>query len=350
MKNDERTFIALDLGTSNILAYIEKHGIVFNEPSIMAYELFTNTLLALGQAAYELRGKTSDNVEMIVPIKDGVITDLEATKDLLKHIFSKIKFLNEWKNSIVLLACPSSITEIEKNALKQVAFDMKAEIVIVEEEVKMAALGAGINIELAKGNIVVDIGGGTTDVALISAGSIIISKSIKLAGNALDEEVKKYIKSEYNVLIGSKTAEKVKIELGSLSKLKSEKTMSVFGRDVVSGLPREALVSSEEIRGVFINTFSGITNTVIEIMEQTPPELAGDIILNGFTLCGGGALIKGIKEYFNEVFSIKCSISQNPLTGVVDGAKEYYKALLNRIEKDYYGKNALLLKRESQYL
>jgi len=197
---------------------------------------------------------------------------------------------------------------------------------------------------------VVDIGGGTTDVALISAGSIIISKSIKLAGNALDEEVKKYIKSEYNVLIGSKTAEKVKIELGSLSKLKSEKTMSVFGRDVVSGLPREALVSSEEIRGVFINTFSGITNTVIEIMEQTPPELAGDIILNGFTLCGGGALIKGIKEYFNEVFSIKCSISQNPLTGVVDGAKEYYKALLNRIEKDYYGKNALLLKRESQYL
>ncbi|ARU90887.1 cell shape determining protein MreB [Spiroplasma clarkii] len=348
MKSEDRTFIALDLGTSNILAYVGKQGIVYNEPSIMAYDTLTNTLLALGHEAYDMFGKTHDHIQMIVPIKDGVITDLDAAKDLLKHVFSKLKMLNDWKNSIILLACPSEVTELERTALKQVAYDMGADIVIVEEEVKMAAVGAGINIDLAKGNVVIDIGGGTTDIAIISAGDIIISRSTKLAGNALNEEIKKYIRSEYNVLIGSKTAENVKIELGSLAKYKGERTMSVFGRDVVSGLPKEALISSEEVRNVLVNAFGRITNMIIELMENTPPELAGDIITNGFTLCGGGALLRGIKEYFTGIFSVPCTVSPNPLTGVVEGCKIWEKVILKRLENDYYGKGARKVKKGSQ--
>ncbi|QBQ08219.1 rod shape-determining protein MreB [Spiroplasma gladiatoris] len=348
MKLEDRTFIALDLGTSNILAYVGKQGIVYDEPSIMAYDTFTNELVALGQEAYEMVGKTHESIRMIVPIRDGVITDLEAAKDLLKHIFAKLKMLNDWKNSIILLACPSGVTELEREALKQVAYDMGAEIVLVEEEVKMAALGAGLNIDLPRGNVVIDIGGGTTDIAIISAGDVVISRSVKVAGNFFDEEIKKYIRSEYNVTIGDRTAENVKKELGSLSKYKGEKTMSVFGRDIVSGLPKEAVISSEEIRNVLVNSFSVITDLLIGLMENTPPELAGDIITNGFMICGGGSKIRGIKEYFNGIFSVPCTLSPNPLTGVVEGAKGFQKIINRRLEAGYYGKNAKDVKKGSQ--
>lgn len=352
MKIEERTFIALDLGTSNILAYVGNQGIVYDEPSIMAYDNMTNNLIALGTEAYDMLGKTHENIRMVVPIRDGVITDLDAAKDMLKHVFSKLKMLNDWKNSIILLACPSEVTELEREALKQVAYDMGAEIVLVEEEVKMAAIGAGVDIELPKGNVVIDIGGGTTDIAIISAGDVVISRSIKVAGNSFDEEIKKYIRSEYNVTIGEKTAENVKKELGSLSKYKGERTMSVFGRDIVSGLPKEAIISSEEIRNVLVSSFSRITDLLIELMENTPPELAGDIISNGFTICGGGSLIRGIKDYFGGIFSVPCTISTNPLTGVVEGAKVFQKTINRRIENDYYGKNAKDAKKSnnSQYL
>ncbi|AHB36840.1 rod shape-determining protein [Spiroplasma apis] len=348
MKFEDRTFIALDLGTSNILAYVGNQGIVYDQPSIMAYDNMTNSLTALGSEAYEMMGKTHENIRMVVPIKDGVITDLEAAKDLLKHVFSKLKMLNDWKNSIILISCPSEVTELERDALKQVAYDMGAEIVVVEEEVKMAAVGAGINIDIPKGNVVIDIGGGTTDIAIISAGDVIISRSIKIAGNAFDEEIKKYIRSEYNVTIGDKTAENVKKELGSLAKYKGERTMSVFGRDIVSGLPKEAIISSEEIRNVLVNSFSRITDLLIELMENTPPELAGDIITNGFMICGGGSKIRGIREYFNGIFSVPCKLSPNPLTGVVEGAKAFRKVINRRIEVGYYGKNAKDAKKGSQ--
>jgi rod shape-determining protein MreB len=168
---------------------------------------------------------------------------------------------------------------------------MGGELVIVEEEVKMSAIGAGIDIELPKGNVVIDIGGGTTDIAIISANDIIISRSVKVAGNVFNEEIKKYIRSEYNV------SENVKMELGSLTKYKGERNISVYGQDIVSGLPKEVIISSEEVRNVFVNAFSRITDLLIEVMENTPPELAGDIITNGLTICGGGAMIRGIKDY-----------------------------------------------------
>jgi rod shape-determining protein MreB len=307
----------------------------------------TNNLLALGQEAYDMLGKTHENISLVVPIRDGVITDLDAARDMLKHIFEKLKMINDWKDSIILLACPSGVTELERDALKQVAYDMGGELVIVEEEVKMSAIGAGIDIELPKGNVVIDIGGGTTDIAIISANDIIISRSVKVAGNVFNEEIKKYIRSEYNVSIGERTSENVKMELGSLTKYKGERNISVYGQDIVSGLPKEVIISSEEVRNVFVNAFSRITDLLIEVMENTPPELAGDIITNGLTICGGGAMIRGIKDYFTGIFNIPCKISSNPLVGVVEGAQAFYKVINKRLMEGYYGKNGDTLRRKN---
>ncbi|KAJ3617133.1 hypothetical protein Zmor_008862 [Zophobas morio] len=224
---------------------------------------------------------------------------------------------------------------------------MGGELVIVEEEVKMSAIGAGIDIELPKGNVVIDIGGGTTDIAIISANDIVISRSVKVAGNVFDEEIRKYVRSEYNVAVGERTAENVKKELGSLSKYKGERSVSIYGQDIVSGLPKEVIISSEEVRNVFVNAFSRITDLLIEVMENTPPELAGDIIGNGLTICGGGALVRGIKDYFTGIFNIPCRISPNPLTGVVEGAQIYQKVVNTRLSNDYYGKNGNALRRKN---
>ncbi|WP_338972244.1 rod shape-determining protein [Spiroplasma endosymbiont of Panorpa germanica] len=350
MKLEERQFISLDLGTSNVLAYVSKKGIVYNEPSIMAYDNLTNTLVALGNDAYEMVGKTNENTRMVVPIKDGIIADMEAAKDLLKNIFNKLKMMDIWKGSVVLLACPSGVTELERDALKLVAMDLGAEMVVVEEEVKLAAIGAGININLPKGNVIIDIGGGTTDVAILASGEVVASKSIKIAGTSFDDDIKKYIRSEYNVNIGSKSAENIKIQLGSLGKYNAERSMSVYGRDIVSGLPKEALVSGEEIRNVLINSFSKITDLFIELLETTPPELAGDIIKNGIILCGGGSLIRNVEKYFTDIFSIPCKVAKDPLLAVINGSKECEKIIYTKIENGFYGKNGQRLKEINKFM
>lgn len=321
----KREFVALDLGTSNVLAYLGGQGIIYNEPSVIAYDTYTGSIVASGELASEMIGKTNDGVRMVVPLVDGVIADLDAAKDLIKIIFSRIKLSEILKNALVVLACPSGVTELERGALKQVVIDMGARNVLIEEEVKLSAVGAGINISLASGHLVIDIGGGTTDIAILSAGDIIISKSIKIAGNQFDDEIRKYIRAEYNVLIGLKTAEKIKIEIGSLVKIDNGRTYRAFGRDVISGLPREVVVSPDEVKNALLSPLSKITDLVVEVMEHTPAELAGDIIRNGITICGGGALLKGIDSYFESIFQLKTSVPAEPLMTVIDGAKEYEK-------------------------
>lgn len=335
-KEIKRPFISLDLGTSNILAYVSGQGIVYNQPSLMAYANDTNKLIAIGEQAYELVGKTSDNIRLVTPLVDGVIADLDAAKDLLEQIFNRLKMMNLWKNSVVLLACPSGVTELERDALKMVAKDMGAELVVVEEEVKMSAVGAGINVELAQGHLVVDIGGGTTDIAIISAGDIVISRSVKVAGNAFNDEILKYVRSEYNISIGIVTAENIKKTVGSLVKYPNERSIQIYGRDIVSGLPKEAKVNSEEIRNILLSSFSKITDTVIEIMENTPPELAGDIMKNGMVLCGGGALVRNADKYFFDIFQLPTKIAADPLSCVIEGTKEYEKVIMKRIEEGFY--------------
>ncbi|WP_253301534.1 rod shape-determining protein [Spiroplasma endosymbiont of Phyllotreta cruciferae] len=327
------SFLALDLGTANTVAYVSGQGIVYNEPSMMAYDTLSNSLIALGNEAYKMVGKTHEHIRMVTPLVDGVISDMDAAQDLLKHIFSRLKLSGIWKNSLVILACPSGVTELERGALKAIAKDMGASHVLVEEEVKLAALGAGLNIGLAQGNLVIDIGGGTTDIAIISAGDIVISKSVKVAGKHLDQEIQKYIRAEYNVLIGIRTAEQIKKEIGALVKIINEKTVRAFGRDIITGLPREVMIKPEEIKNVLLAPFSRITDLLVEVLEQTPPELAGDVIRNGITICGGGALIRGIVKYFESIFQLKVKAANDPLMCVIDGAKTYEKNLGAVIER-----------------
>ncbi|AHF61548.1 rod shape-determining protein MreB [Spiroplasma mirum ATCC 29335] len=331
----EYSFLALDLGTANTVAYVAGQGIVYNEPSIMAYDTLSNSLVALGEEAYKMIGKTHDHIKMVTPLVDGVISDMDAAQDLLKHIFGKLKMTGIWKNSLVILACPSGVTELERSALKVIAKDMGASYVLVEEEVKLAALGAGINIGLAQGNLVIDIGGGTTDIAILSAGDIVKSKSVKVAGKHFDQEIQKYIRAEYNVLIGIRTAEQIKKDIGALVKIVNEKPIRAFGRDIITGLPREVMIKPEEIKNVLLAPFSRITDLLVEVLEETPPELAGDVIRNGITICGGGTLIRGIVKYFESIFQLKVRAAQDPLMCVIDGAKTYEKnldAVIERIE------------------
>ncbi len=234
------------------------------------------------------------------------------------------------------MACPSGVTELERDALKLVAKGMGASLVVIEEEVKMSAVGAGLNVELPQGHLVIDIGGGTTDIAIISAGEIVVSRSAKVAGKYFNDEILKYIRSEYNVSIGIVTAEKVKKTIGSLVKYPNERSIQIYGRDIVSGLPKEAKIGSEEIRNVLLSAFSKITDVVIEVMENTPPELAGDIMRNGIMLCGGGALIRNIDKYFFDIFQLPTKIAADPLSCVIEGTKAYEKVVLRHIEEGMY--------------
>lgn len=333
---DEKTFISLDLGTANVLAYVSGQGIIFNEPSLVAYDMDTNSIHAIGNAAYEMIGKTASNISLTRPLVEGVIADMEATEDLLKHIFSRLNKAKIWKDAVVLMACPSGVTELEREAIKGVALEMGASLVVVEEESKMAAIGAGINIELPEGNLVIDIGGGTTDAAVISSSQIVVSRSIKNAGQHFNEEIRKYIRSEYNIAIGIKTAENVKKDIGSLVKYLNERTINIYGRDIVSGLPREIRITSEEIRNILLNSFSKITDMIIELLENTPPELTGDIMKNGITICGGGSLIRNIDKYFFDVFQLPTKVAPSPLMCVIEGTKQFEKVIRKRIDRGVY--------------
>ncbi|WP_339022755.1 rod shape-determining protein [Spiroplasma endosymbiont of Crioceris asparagi] len=325
--DEDKNFVALDLGTANVIAYLGRQGIIYNEPSQIAYNILTNSIHSIGKEAYEMLGKTNENIRVITPLVDGVIADLDAAKDLLRTIFARMNTNNLLKNALVVLACPSSVTELEKNALREVVKEMGTTDtdILVEEEVKLSAIGAGINIDSPRGSLVMDIGGGTTDIAVIGSGEIIFSKSIKIAGNFFDEEIRKYIRSEYNILIGPKTAETIKKDLGSLYKTDTSRKFKAFGRDIISGLPREVLISQNEIKNVLLSPFSKIVDLIVDILENTTPELAGDVVNNGLVVCGGGALIRGIDEYLKSIFQFKVQVAQEPLMTVIDGAKEYEK-------------------------
>ena len=338
-KKKDRTFISLDLGTANIIAYIADQGVVFNEPSMIAYDNNTNEIVAVGIPAYNMSGKQPPNIRIVRPLLEGVVADMDAVIDLLKYVFKKLKLLNAWHKSIVLLACPSGITMIERIAIKNIAFDMGASIVVVEEETKMAAIGAGINIDMPKGHLVIDIGGGTTDASIISSGETIISKSIKIAGQQIDNEIYKYIRGEYNIAVGFRTAEELKKALGSLQTYAGEARQTIYGRDIVTGLPRGIQIKASEIRNIMLNSFSRIVDMIIEVLEATPPQLTGDIIENGITITGGGALIKKLDTYLNTIFNLKTRIAKNPLLCVIEGTKEYQKRVRLLILKGVYKEN-----------
>ena len=311
--------IGIDLGTANVLIYIKGQGIVLNEPSIVAIDSDTKKILAVGSQAREMLGRTPGKVQAIRPMKDGVIADFEVTEMMLNSFIRKVNGKSFLSRPRILICCPSNITQVEKNAIKEAAERTGARKVFLEEEPKIAAIGAGLDISKPSGNMVIDIGGGTTDIAILSLGDIVTSESIKIAGNTFDNDIIKYIKEKYKLLIGDRTAEEIKLEIGSVyPEIRNEK-MDVKGRDLVTGLPHTITLCSEEVEEALRESVYTIINAAKNVLEQTPPELAADIIDKGIVITGGGALIHGFEELLSHELKVPVFIAETPLTCVVEG-------------------------------
>ena len=312
--------IGIDLGTANVLIYVKGEGIVLNEPSVVAIDSETKRPLAVGKEAREMLGRTPGRVNAIRPMKDGVIADFEITEIMLNYFIRKINGKSFFSRPRILICCPSNITQVEKNAIKEAAERTGAKKVYLEEEPKVAAIGAGMDISKPSGNMVIDIGGGTTDIAILSLGGIVTSSSIKVAGNVFDSDIIKYIKDKYKLLIGDRTAEEIKVTVGTAFPGALNEKMEVRGRDLVTGLPHTITICSDEIEEALRESLYIIVNTAKQVLEQTPPELSADIMEKGIMLAGGGALLKGLDKLINHETNMPVHIAETPLDCVVLGA------------------------------
>lgn len=311
--------IGIDLGTANVLIYIKGQGIVLNEPSIVAIDSDTKRILAVGTQAREMLGRTPGKVLAIRPMKDGVIADFEVTEMMLNSFIRKINAKNFLSRPRILICCPSNITPVEKNAIKEAAERTGARKVFLEEEPKVAAVGAGLDITRPSGNMVIDIGGGTTDIAILSLGDIVNSESIKVAGNTFDNDIIKYIKDKYKLLIGDRTAEDIKLEIGTVYPEGKNEKMEVKGRDLVTGLPHTITLCGEEVEEALRESVYTIIHAAKNVLEQTPPELSADIIDKGIIVTGGGALINGFDKLLSHELKVPVFVAESPLTCVVEG-------------------------------
>ncbi len=311
--------IGIDLGTVNILIYVKGQGIVLSEPSVVVIDEDTKRPIAFGKEANDMLGRTPGKIKVIKPMKDGVIADFETTGMLLDYLLRKLKIKGSMFKPRILICCPANITEVEKSAIKDAAERTGAKRVFIEEEPKVAAIGAGLDISKPLGNMVVDIGGGTTDIAVLSLGNIVTSASIKTAGNTFDEEIINYIKSKYKLLIGEKTAERIKIEIGTVKNGNKKEKIDVKGGDVVGGLPKPITISSDEGCEALTPSITKIIDMVKVVLEQTPPELSADIIEKGIVLTGGGALLKNLPELMQEKLNVPVYIANDPLICVAEG-------------------------------
>ena len=311
--------IGIDLGTANVLIYIKGQGIVLNEPSVVAIDSETKKPLAVGREARDMLGRTPYKVNAIRPMKDGVIADIENTEIMLNYFINKVNGRGILSKPRILICCPSNITQVERNAIKEAAERTGAKKVFLEEEPKVAAIGAGLDISRPSGNMVIDIGGGTTDIAILSLGGIVNSASIKVAGNTFDSDIMKYIRDKYKLLIGDRTAEEIKLKLGNVYPDSLKEKMQVRGRDLVTGLPETITICSEEIEEALKESAYVIVNTAKRVLEQTPPELSADIIDKGIVITGGGALITGFSELLNHELNVPIFIAESPLTCVAEG-------------------------------
>ncbi|MGN1269064.1 MAG: rod shape-determining protein [Candidatus Aphodocola sp.] len=316
MKNKD---IGIDLGTANILIYVKGEGIVLSEPSVIAMDKETGKVLAIGQKAHEMLGRTPGSVIAIKPLKDGVIADFDKTEIMLDYFIKKIKGKTILSRPRILICCPSNITQVEKNAIREVAERTGAKKVYVEEEPKVAAVGAGLEIGMPSGNMVIDIGGGTTDIAVLSLNGIVYSESIKVAGNTFDVDIIKYIKNKYKLLIGEVTAEQIKIKIGTVIDQPKEKTMKVRGRDLLTGLPKTITISSSEIKEAIKDSANMIIHATKMVLEKIEPEISADIIDKGIVLTGGGALLDGLDKLIEKEIKVPTKIADSPLTCVAEG-------------------------------
>ncbi len=311
--------IGIDLGTSSTLVYVKGEGIVLCEPSVVAIEKVQNRVLAVGEEAKRMLGKTPGNIVAIRPLQDGVITDFEVTEQMLRYFIKKVSKRKLFLKPRVIVAIPSGITEVEKRAVKDSALHAGAREVYLVEEPIAAAIGVGLPIYEPAGNMIIDIGGGTTEIAVISLAGLVLAKSIRVGGDEMDEAILQHMKKTYNLMIGERTAEDVKIKIGSAAPLDEELTMEVRGRDIVTGLPKTVTVTSEEIREALAEPVTQILEVTRFTLERTPPELAADLIEIGIVLAGGGALLRGIDRLITEETGLPVHVADDPLTAVALG-------------------------------
>ena len=314
--------IGIDLGTANVLVYVDGKGIVLQEPSVVAIEKRTNTVLAVGNEARKMIGRTPANIVAIKPLKDGVISDYEATEKMLKYFTEKIVEKKGFRRLVmprIMVCVPTGVTEVEKRAVEEATREAGAREVYIIEEPIAAAIGAGMDISLPNGNMVIDIGGGTTDIAVISLGGAVVSDSIKVGGDKFDSAISAYIKKKHNLLIGERSAEQLKIEIGTAMKDDEKKSMKISGRNMVKGLPETIEVSSEEIADALEECVKQIITTTKIVLEKTPPELAADISTSGIVMTGGGALLRNLDKRIEEATGIKVIVADDPLSCVARG-------------------------------
>src|SRR5216117_355946 len=314
--------LAIDLGTANTLVYVKGQGILLNEPSVVAVQPDSRggrKVLAVGAEAKRMLGRTPGNIQAIRPMKDGVIADFEITEAMLRYFISKVHNRRYGIKPRVIVAVPSGITEVEKRAVKDSATHAGARDVYLIEEPMAAAIGVGLPVQEPAGNMIVDIGGGTTEVAIISLAGIVLSRSVRVAGDELDEAIIQYMKRAYNLMVGERTAEDIKIKIGSAYPSEKETTMEVKGRDLVAGLPKTLRVTSQEVREALLEPISTIVDSVRVTLERCPPELSADLVDRGLVLAGGGALLRGFDKLLSEETGLPVHVAEDPLSAVAEG-------------------------------
>ncbi|HUL52110.1 MAG TPA: rod shape-determining protein [Opitutaceae bacterium] len=311
--------IGIDLGTANTLVYVKDKGIVLREPSVVAISTSSRKVLAVGEEAKRMLGRTPGNIQAIRPMKDGVIADFDITEAMLRYFIRKVHSTSFRVAPRVIIAIPSGITEVEKRAVKESATHAGAREVLTIEEPMAAAIGVGLPVDEPAANMIVDIGGGTTEIAIISLAGVVFSKSIRVAGDELDNAIINYMKRAYNLLIGERTAEEIKIKIGSAYPLDEELSMEVKGRDSVAGLPKTIHVTSQEIREALGDTIAAIVDAVRNALERCPPELSADLVDRGFVMAGGGSLLRGIDRLLSEKTGLPVTVADDPLSAVANG-------------------------------
>ena len=321
--------LGIDLGTASVLVWAKGQGVVLTEPSVVAIDNETKNVLAIGKEAKRMLGRTPANIVAVRPLRDGVIADYESTQKMIKYFIQKANKSIKVLHPKVVVGVPSGITDVQKDAVKRAAEQAGAREVYIIEEPMAAAIGAGIQTHEPEGNMIVDIGGGTTDVAVISLGGMVVCKAINVAGDKMDEAIVKYFKKKYNLLIGDTTAEKVKIEIGSVFPMEKELNMEVKGRDQVTGLPKTITVTSEEIRTALSDPIKSIVEIIKDTLAETPAELSADLVDRGIVLAGGGALLRGLPELLKQETELPINIADDPLNCVVNGTGIYLEEIEN---------------------
>ena len=315
--------IGIDLGTSSILVYIKGRGVVLKEPSVVAVNRDTNTVLAYGEDARLMLGRTPENISAVRPLRQGVISDYTLTEKMLKYFIQKAVGKRTLRKPRISVCIPSGATEVEKKAVEDAAYHAGAREVTIIEEPVAAAIGAGIDISKPQGNMIIDIGGGTADIAVIALDGPVVSESIKVAGDDFDEAILRYMRKKHNLLIGERTAEDIKVNIGCACKRPENVTMEVRGRNLVTALPKTVIVSSDEIMDALLEPAMMIVNAVHNVLERTPPELAADIYERGIVMTGGGSLLYGLDKLIQEKTGINCVLAEDPLTAVAIGTGKF---------------------------